>query len=150
MSDSLGAIRARINEVCRAVFGGNEAEMARSIDWNRPTLHRILNGSTKKIDSALLDAIVQYGVSRSWLMDGGGSMMRQEDKETSQVLGRIMELIDRFDQKIDKLDGDAAGTEARMLLMAIAKEIRPLAEGDQDLLDEIDHVEKNIIANAFR
>lgn len=150
MSDSLEVIRERVNEVCRAVFGGNEAEMARKIGWQRPTLHRILNGSTKKIDSALIDALVNYGIRRTWLVGEGGSMIRDGDFNASPALSRIIDLIDRYDKEMDDLDGEAAGAKARMLLMAIAKEMRPLAQGDKELLDQLDDVEKNIIANAFR
>ena len=122
-------------------------EVAEHIEKSERTYERWENGVSRPSKADIKRVAKVLGVSYEYLAFGKEA---QESPKTSQIINRIMELIDRFDQKIDKLDGDAAGTEARMLLMAIAKEIRPLAEGDQDLLDEIDHVEKNIIANAFR
>lgn len=105
MSDGLEVVRRRVNEVCRVVFGGNEAEMAREIGWKRPTLHRILSGSTKKIDTALIDALVEYGVRRDWLSGEGGRMMQGGDGDASQVVERVLALIDRYDKELDNLDG---------------------------------------------
>lgn len=128
--------RAWLNEICANHYGGNKSAMGEDLGVNRVKMIRILNGTTKKIDPDVSEALREKGfVFGEQSSDFSEAMSASIESVLSHYSGKDSELII---DAIRHLHGSVTSGEGLAYLNALGERVLELVEENAYLRGQVD------------
>lgn len=128
--------RAWLNEICAGHYGGNKSAMGEDLGINRVKMIRILNGTTKKIDPEVTEALrikgFVFGEQTSGFEEALSSSI---ESILSRYTGKDSELIV---DAIRHLHGSVTSEEGLAYLNALGERVLELVEENAYLRGQVD------------